>query len=923
MMSSDETPGPRPDGMSEPVQERLPQNVRQSPPQDVRQSPPQDVRQSLPQDVRQSPPQDVRQSVPQDVRQSPARDTGQTRPSLPETAQRELEALRREIERWHVLAGGDRSLLEALVHHSPHGLLLCDATGRFILQNRAAERIWAGSATIDSVEGWGVYRAFHPDGRPYEAGDWAMARCLSHGEVVQAEEVHFQRFDGTHGILLGSCAPILGPSGELEGALGVFADITALKHVEERLQIITDSLPVLISYIDMDLRYRFTNLNYERWFGRSRADFEGSHMRDHLGDAVFQIVEPYLGRALRGETVKYETSLPYLHGGERFVEATYVPHFGPDRSVLGIVALVTDISERKRWTDRTERLLSITAALADAVTPAQVYAAVVDRTAEVLHASSAGLWLVDEDGRGVTLVRSWGLAESRWIKFARFALDGSLHVPILHALQQGEPIWIPSRQDLLGRYPHLQGALLGDEDHAITTLPLTVEGRRIGALAFTFERTRAPLEEDRAVFLVAARHAAQALERARLFREAELAYTETNLLYRLTDAVNRAQSVEDVYEASLDTIHNALDVERASILFFDDDGVIRFKAWRGLSDGYRRAVEGHTPWRPGDRDPQAVYVEDTLRDDSMSGYRELFESERIRALAFVPLVYESRLLGKFMLYWDAPCSLSERERSIARSIADQVASAVGRKRAQEERERLIEQLSQTVHLNELFAGVVGHDLRNPLSAIMNTAQLALRRDEGERMYKPLSRILSAGERMTRMIEQLLDFTRARAGGGIPVDPQDMNLGEVGKRVLGEIEDANPDRSIRIETTGDLQGFWDPDRLAQVLSNLAGNAVEHGAAGTGVSVVFDGRDPDTVQIRIGNTGTVRPDVLPVLFEPFRGTERRRERAKGLGLGLYITQQIVLAHGGSIAVVSAPDEATTTFTVTLPRRAKPSK
>ena len=856
-MSSEETPGLRPDGTSEPVRER--------------------------------PPRDGGQSSPRDTGQTSARDP---RPALPETTQRELEALRREIERWHVLAGGDQGLLEALVHNSPHGILVCDAAGRFILQNRAAERIWAGSATIDSVEGWGVYRAFHPDGRPYEAGDWAMARCLTHGDAVQAEEVHFQRFDGTHGILLGSCAPITGPSGELEGALGVFADITALKHVEERLQIITDSLPVLVSYIDPDLRYRFTNLNYERWFGLSRAHFEGSHMREHLGPAAFEVLEPHLRRALRGETVTYESRLPYRHGGERFVEGTYVPHFGPDRSVLGIVALVTDISERKRWAQRTERLLAITAALADAVTPAQVYAAVVDRTAEMLGATSAGLWLVGDDRRSVSLARSHALSEAQRAKLGEIS-------------------------------PHLDEELVGGQARSVAKLPLTVEGRRIGVLAFTFEGARAPLEEDRALFLVVARHAAQALERARLLHEAELAYTETNLLYRLTDAVNRAQSAEEVYEASLDTIHNALDVERASILFFDPDGVMRFKAWRGLSDAYRRAVEGHTPWKPGEVDPRPVYVEDVHADPSMSGYLALFAEEKIGALAFVPLVYEGRLLGKFMLYWIAPRSLSEREKSIARSIADQVASAVGRKRAQEERERLIEQLSQTVHLNELFAGVVGHDLRNPLSAIMNTAQLALRRDEGERMYKPLSRILSAGERMTRMIEQLLDFTRARAGGGIPVDPQEINLGDLGRRVLGEIEDANPDRTIRIEMSGDLEGLWDPDRLAQVLSNLAGNAVQHGAHGTAVTVAFDGRSPDSVQVRFSNAGTVRPDVLPVLFEPFRGTEPRRERTKGLGLGLYITQQIVLAHGGSIAVVSAPDEGTTTFTVTLPRRARHSK
>ena len=121
---------------------------------------------------------------------------------------RELESLRREVERLRVLAAHDRGLLDAVLNHSPHGIIICDPNGRLVLQNRAAERIWAGSASAENVEGWGQYRAFHPDGRPYHPDDWAMARCLARREVVAAEEVDFLRFDGTRGTLLGSCAPI-------------------------------------------------------------------------------------------------------------------------------------------------------------------------------------------------------------------------------------------------------------------------------------------------------------------------------------------------------------------------------------------------------------------------------------------------------------------------------------------------------------------------------------------------------------------------------------------------------------------------------------------------------------------------------------------------------------------------------------------
>ena len=120
----------------------------------------------------------------------------------------EIESLRREIERLQVLASHERGVLDAILHHSPHGIIISDASGKLVLQNRAAETIWAGSATASDVAGWGQYRAFHPDGRPYEPGDWSMARCLSRGEIVAAEEVRVQRFDGSYGVLLCSTSPI-------------------------------------------------------------------------------------------------------------------------------------------------------------------------------------------------------------------------------------------------------------------------------------------------------------------------------------------------------------------------------------------------------------------------------------------------------------------------------------------------------------------------------------------------------------------------------------------------------------------------------------------------------------------------------------------------------------------------------------------
>jgi PAS domain S-box-containing protein len=144
-------------------------------------------------------------------------------------------------------------------------------------------------------------------------------------------------------------------------------------------------------------------------------------------------------------------------------------------------------------------------------------------------------------------------------------------------------------------------------------------------------------------------------------------------LHRLTQAIAKADAVEAIYTAALLCLRESLGVSRSSVLLFDPDGVMRFKAWSGLSEGYRTAVEGHSPWSPDTTDPEPVLVEDVRSETSLAGLRPTIEREGIRALAFIPLSIGGRLIGKFMLYYDEPHQFSEDEIAVARTIATQVA----------------------------------------------------------------------------------------------------------------------------------------------------------------------------------------------------------------------------------------------------------
>jgi len=239
-----------------------------------------------------------------------------------------------------------------------------------------------------------------------------------------------------------------------------------------------------------------------------------------------------------------------------------------------------------------------------------------------------------------------------------------------------------------------------------------------------------------------------------------------------------------------------------------------------------------------------------------------------------------------------------------------------RKRAEIQLADSLNRERSLAEFRELFIGVLGHDLRNPLAAIVMSAAGLLRGDRlDQRDAEKAALIIRGGHRMQRMIAQLLDFTRARLGGGFPTEAKPADLREVCRNVVDEFE-----ASIQLEAEGDLTGTWDPDRLAEALSNIAGNAIEHAAPGTPVVVKARADGPDVV-VEVSNQGAPIPeDVLPFIFEPFRRARQRERSATGnLGLGLYIAQQIV--NSGSGTLVAYSTDGQTTFSMRLPRHPPP--
>lgn len=276
--------------------------------------------------------------------------------------------------------------------------------------------------------------------------------------------------------------------------------------------------------------------------------------------------------------------------------------------------------------------------------------------------------------------------------------------------------------------------------------------------------------------------------------------------------------------------------------------------------------------------------------------------------------------------------LQQRAHSLASEIEHRKELEAALREALRERARAEEELRTSLEretearkraeesdaFKEVFLGMLGHDLKNPLNTVLTTARLmAIRGELPAASKKRLDRIISSGVRMQRMIGQILDVTRARLAGGIPLTRTERDVSSLVAKIVDEVQAATPDR--RLELHGADQpctASIDGDRLEQVVSNLIGNAVVHGDPELPIRVELSTTE-DVVILGVVNAGKpIDPAFVPLLFDPFR-RDKPHGQSDGLGLGLYISERIVTAHGGTIRVASS-EETGTRFDVILPRR-----
>jgi signal transduction histidine kinase len=342
----------------------------------------------------------------------------------------------------------------------------------------------------------------------------------------------------------------------------------------------------------------------------------------------------------------------------------------------------------------------------------------------------------------------------------------------------------------------------------------------------------------------------------------------------------------------------------------------RSVASRGLTNAVRGVLDAQPP--PHVESP--LWIDDlaAAADDPLVAALARAAEGSVGAVAVVALAHRGVPVGQLWIARRAAGPADDRLRRLVDTIAAQTAAAIARLDGDGEG-RLAEVLSTTADFSDLFVALVGHDLRNPLSAIINTAEL-VRMIGGGDADRIADRLLRAATRMSRMIDQVLDVTRIRLGSGIPVAPAFADLGELCSVAIEELRESRADVHIDLRMSGNRTAWCDPDRVAQLVVHLLGNAIDHGTAGQPVVARIEAEGRDVVRLVIENFGAIPGEALEQITDPLRFRRKKGPKAAGLGLGIYVGRHVALAQGGDLEITS--DAAGLTRVAVTLRRTAPA-
>ncbi|HET7618819.1 MAG TPA: ATP-binding protein [Vicinamibacterales bacterium] len=611
--------------------------------------------------------------------------------------------------------------------------------------------------------------------------------------------------------------------------------------------------------------------------------------------------------------------------------------------------------DAERASRQATRIAELTAALAQARTPAAVIDASVQEPMHALGADAALFLLVSAETGALEVARTIGYESTEREARGRAAAAASKGAAS-DAVERGAPVLVETRDALVAEY----GPRPDRELRAIAAIPLLVGSRVVAVIQLEFHASRFFTADDREYLFTLAPRAAQTLDRAwqheaalraradaealraradqeltdrqeaeNALRASETRYralaARTSRLHDLTAAMSEAVTLEGVAKAIVRHGRIAVGATSGELQMLVENGTV-FETLDRDGDAREPDRRRRMAVEPGLCATEAVETRQPVFVASFSEWQQRYSrSASIAAgggyasVATLPLLVEGRAIGVLAFHFTVPVNFDDEYRALLVSVAQHCAQAVDRARLYEAAQHARAEAETANRLKDEFVSLVSHELRTPLNAMLGwTAMLQQGAVEPAITTRALQSIHDNATRQARLIDELLDFSRI-VSGRMKLDIAEVDL----RRLLrGVIESMIPSAAasgveLDVATIPSLKVTGDAGRLEQVFFNLIGNAIKFTPRGgrIGLDVRPDG---DVVEIRVSDTGAgIPPEFLPHVFDRFRQADDAAARAHGgLGLGLSIVRELVEAHRGRVHVESAGRGHGSTFTVTLP-------
>jgi PAS domain S-box-containing protein len=670
-----------------------------------------------------------------------------------------------------------------------------------------------------------------------------------------------------------------------DAALDTIATIAEL----ERLRTVTSLMTAAVSQCSRDLRYRWVSPGYGTWIGREPEAIVGRWIVDVLGSDAFEALRPHFERVLAGERVEYEQEADFAGIGRRIVRAVYLPTCDASGAPDGWVAMIDDLTERRKLEASHARLAAIVESSDDAI---------VGKTLDGIVTS----W-----NRGAEALFGYTAAEMIGQPISRLVPpdipDDAAH--ILATIRRGSSV-----------------------DH-YETERIRKDGRRVAVSV-----TVSPIRNAAGTVVGASKIARNVTER----RRAEQARRET---LDVLETLNRTSSILSA-ELDMEKLVQAV-TDAASELIHARFGAFFYNKVDGRGESYTLFTLSGVPREAFSRFPlprNTALFAPTFRGDGVVRIADVTRDPRygqsapyhglppghlpVCSYLAVPVVSRGVVYGGLFFGHPEPGRFTERDERLVVGLAAQAAVAISNARLYEAERVARAEAEAASRAKDALLSVVSHELRTPLTAMLGwVSVLRQAKLPPDRVARALQTIDQNGRVQAALIDDLLDVSRI-VTGRLHIEFAAVDLRAVLEAALDGIRPAAAVKGVRLASSlaADATVSGDAIRLRQVVSNVLSNAVKFTPAGSGIEVRLERHDR-TARVVVRDEGAgIAPEFLPHVFEPFWQAEAGRLRkGGGLGLGLAIAQNLAGQHGGRVTVESAGPGQGATFTVELPLRGVP--